>query len=323
LNSLAPTQQIEYQLTVLNGPDKGAVYRLVAKQITIGRGAECDIVIRDDSKVSRTHAKLSVQQGEVEITDISDRNRIIVNGDDSPKQILKHNAIIQLGETKMQFKFTDSAKNTLQASPRNELNKAANFLKHHAADLNRKVRRGKNGRPSLVPLIVIMAVVAGIGYFMTNKNGAAPVAKKLGGDEEILRRTASVDQELSALEAERKNSGEGSDLYNQAQAHYIKGAVDYSKGQYERAMESFKACLALMPTHRNCLQYSADAEREWGQEINDQIIAGSRYKSQNQYAACAAAFKNVLFAVKVRSDARYIEAESNLKFCEAKMKDRY
>ena len=102
--ALLATASAEYVITLLNGPEKGASFKIVSGRVTIGRGVENDIALTYDSKVSRTHALITVTSQGVEISDVSDKNKILVDGDDTPKQYLKSNSIIQLGETKLQFK---------------------------------------------------------------------------------------------------------------------------------------------------------------------------------------------------------------------------
>lgn len=325
MSSGLPATQLEYQLTVLNGPDKGAVYRLISKRVTIGRGSECDIILRDDNKVSRSHAQIDILNNRVEISDISDRNRILVNGDDTPRQELKHNSVIQLGETKLQFKFVNAAheNNSLQAaSPRNDLNLSGDHLRKQIG-ANKKSRRS-GGKPSLMPMITILAILAGFGYYMSdNGNGNKKKAVSLRSEEVVLRETAAIEAEVNEMEEERQKLGLSREDYLLVQSHYVKGFRDYNNGQYERAAESFKACLALMPTHKNCQQYYNDAERQFAQLINEQMKLGQIYKNQHQYAACYNAFNNVKIAVKVPTDLRFKEADVNAKYCEKKMEERY
>ncbi len=53
---------------------------LDAGELTIGRGEGCDIIV-DDARISRTHARLRVVEGEVVIEDLGSRNGTIVNGE--------------------------------------------------------------------------------------------------------------------------------------------------------------------------------------------------------------------------------------------------
>ena len=52
-----------------------------------------------------------------------------------------------------------------------------------------------------------------------------------------------------AAQMQRKNNLTPTFEIRQAQENYIKGFRDFKKGQYERALESFQACLALYPDH--------------------------------------------------------------------------
>ncbi|MCP3101587.1 FHA domain-containing protein [Myxococcus sp. K15C18031901] len=65
-------------LLLLTGPSAGRRYEIHA-EMAIGRSPSCDIPLRDD-QVSRKHAQLSVQEGQVRLRDLDSRNGTLVNG---------------------------------------------------------------------------------------------------------------------------------------------------------------------------------------------------------------------------------------------------
>jgi pSer/pThr/pTyr-binding forkhead associated (FHA) protein len=64
---------------VLEGIDKGRVFREMTTPVTIGR-EEGNVLRLNDERVSRFHAKIQVDNGEVVITDLDSTNGTRVNG---------------------------------------------------------------------------------------------------------------------------------------------------------------------------------------------------------------------------------------------------
>ena len=62
------------------GQDGQAVEREIDDEVTIGRGAGCDILI-DDATISRSHARIRVVDGGLAIEDLGSRNGTLVNGE--------------------------------------------------------------------------------------------------------------------------------------------------------------------------------------------------------------------------------------------------
>ena len=61
-------------------PDGAPIEREIVGEVTVGRGAGCDIVI-DDPTVSRAHARIRSVAGRLTIEDLGSRNGTIVNGE--------------------------------------------------------------------------------------------------------------------------------------------------------------------------------------------------------------------------------------------------
>ena len=64
---------------VLEGIDKGRIFRELAPPVTIGR-EEGNLLRLNDERVSRFHAKIQLDQGEVILTDLESTNGTRVNG---------------------------------------------------------------------------------------------------------------------------------------------------------------------------------------------------------------------------------------------------
>jgi DNA-binding NtrC family response regulator len=66
-------------LLLLTGPSAGRRYEVLT-EATIGRSPSCEIPLEDD-QVSRRHALLTLQEGQVRIRDLRSRNGTLVNGE--------------------------------------------------------------------------------------------------------------------------------------------------------------------------------------------------------------------------------------------------
>jgi predicted component of type VI protein secretion system len=105
---------------ILDGVDKGRVFRDLAIPVTIGR-EEGNLLRLNDERVSRFHAKVQFDGGDVIITDLDSTNGTRVNG--SPVQIrrLQPGDQIALGRSVILFGSTV------------EINKRANSMKGQPA----------------------------------------------------------------------------------------------------------------------------------------------------------------------------------------------
>jgi len=90
-------------LNVLKGPNQGANLPLVGEKITMGRNAECEVVINLPA-VSREHALIRKVQNQFWIEDLKSRNGTQVNNQDIKKStLLKHNDKIKICDSLFEF----------------------------------------------------------------------------------------------------------------------------------------------------------------------------------------------------------------------------
>src|SRR5919199_4139407 len=96
---------MESFLIVQRGDDIGRRYDLDAPQLTIGRGADNDLVL-NDPMVSRYHAVLKRQGARTAITDLGSSNPVVVNDQalepGTPHQ-LNHRDVVFIGKTVFSF----------------------------------------------------------------------------------------------------------------------------------------------------------------------------------------------------------------------------
>jgi pSer/pThr/pTyr-binding forkhead associated (FHA) protein len=91
------------QLVALEGVLAGQVFVLAAPVLLLGREPGRDIVVPGDSTVSRTHARLSNENGTFTVQDNNSANGTFVNGVRIQIQTLAPGDIVQFGNSKFRF----------------------------------------------------------------------------------------------------------------------------------------------------------------------------------------------------------------------------
>lgn len=87
------------RVIVLTGPQEGTSAEIGLSSVVVGRGETCDVVLTD-VKVSRQHARLSVANGTVTVTDLGSSNGTFVDGVRVEGSMgVPHRAEIRMGDT--------------------------------------------------------------------------------------------------------------------------------------------------------------------------------------------------------------------------------
>jgi len=89
-------------LVVRKGPDVGERFFIDRPRLTVGRDPKCDIFLNDVT-VSRSHAVLEYNAGEVSVSDAGSLNGTYVNGVRVDKATLGDGDVVQIGRFQMLF----------------------------------------------------------------------------------------------------------------------------------------------------------------------------------------------------------------------------
>lgn len=119
-------------LRVLDGADRGRIYKGLVPPITIGR-EEGNAVQLNDDRVSRFHVKIQEDNRQLVLTDLESTNGTRVNGEDIQLRILRHGDLIALGRSVILFGSRDEIAQRLETL-RNENQDNAAQLDSDAAD---------------------------------------------------------------------------------------------------------------------------------------------------------------------------------------------
>lgn len=116
--SAAPQQkpEIKIKLSVVKGPHKGQVFQLSKPSFTLGRGPENDVVLINDPQISRSHARISVVDRDLEVSNLSNKNMIWVQGESVQKWKIVNNSNFTIGDTEISVEY-DLGSSVVSVSP--------------------------------------------------------------------------------------------------------------------------------------------------------------------------------------------------------------
>ncbi len=90
------------QLVIVGGPKHGVVFLLRQPVVVVGRAADNDIVLQDDS-VSGHHARIELRGAQVFLVDQGSSNGTCVNGQRVQQAQLSGGEVILMGDTRLRF----------------------------------------------------------------------------------------------------------------------------------------------------------------------------------------------------------------------------
>lgn len=305
--------------TIVSGPQAGSVRLMSAPSFFVGRSPECEMVIINDPKCSRKHAQVLCDGFTCEVISLNDRNPVKVNDREVERSPLNDGDIITFGDTKVQFNLT-----SVQAQPPAELALAPQPADFAVARPRKPSRRSKRKKAqSNSGRFIVYGLVALFLYWLFSPTGSKKKPVPIRTEQQIKADIETAQKLRDASEAQSLNRMDHSITSREAQENYVRGFRAYHQGQYERALISFQACLALEPDHVLCNRYLRLSQRRFDELIQYEVTWGRRYRDQGQYSACRASFRNVMVMVKTPSSPIYQEAKANYEACDNMIEDRY
>lgn len=321
--ALSYQSQPEAGWTIISGPLSGSQVKMTSAQFSIGRSHECDISLAHDPKVSRKHARVYWAGDSFHIQSLVKQNPVLIEGRPISDSEIHSGTIIQLGDSQLRF---DELGNKMVGQGVPHLAPVNPYQNQAPA---RKVKRGsskKTSAPSgsnakriilygLVGLFVLWAL------FSSEDKASDPfeirTEKQIEADIEEAKELQKIAEKVRA---DRLNPTVSE---RSAQEHYVKGFRDFRKGQFERSISSFQACLALNPGHPLCNRYLKLSQKKFGELVQYHMVLGRKYRDQNQFRACRSAFRNVMVMVKDPSSSIYKEARINYNACNSSVEGRF
>ncbi len=287
---------------ILSGSHKGKQFRLLSSKITIGKDRECDVILRDNSKCSKYHARVKQENGSYIIKSLDLKNPVLINNKPISAQVLKQKDKVTIGD--VQFLFIEAAPVNLPSS-----------------GIKSKPKKKTRGKQRwLTPPRLILIILLMIGVFLLTSEDKKEEKAALD-----LRTEADVLEEVEKLAKENEQAKKAQTLSPQVKAArvaFIKGFRDYRKGYFYRALKMFRHCLTLHKTNTLCQSYSRKSTVQIERLIQRKIRLGKSYQANKQYEACRAVFKSVEIMIQDSRNPVYKEARQNKRLCEIQLENK-
>jgi hypothetical protein len=103
--ALQQKPQVQVKLSVVKGPHAGQSFSLSKEKIVIGRGPENDVVLMNDPLVSRLHAQIILVDRDFEIQRISQKNAVLVEGENIDKWKLVNGSVFVIGDSELKIEY--------------------------------------------------------------------------------------------------------------------------------------------------------------------------------------------------------------------------
>jgi len=332
-----------FLLQPLAGPRKGEKIYFGKPSILIGRGPENDLILDYDPQVSRAHVEIRNNDGQFSIHNITEKNVLLVNGQNVRNAVIDGDCKLQIGQSEFYFQAEPLPQVTAlppavqlavvngQAAHPN-LNR--NTISYQTPSPAQMAAGGKpppfrmappsgGGGSKMLFYVVIGVLVAAVALFSTGvTKKKAPVT--LRTIEDVEKDVEVSTNSTMELEKDLERRGRNSPQYQIAQQHYVRGRRDYNMGQYGRAIQSLNAALTFYPQHDLAKRYLSLAQRKLDQEVKGEMILGQKYKGQQNYRLCVAAYEKVLRLINYETnDLNYKEAVQYQRECDMLQRDHY
>lgn len=321
----------EFYLKALNGGLKSNVYRLTSKEIFIGRDPSNHIIISDDSKASRRHARLLFHKNKYYIQNLSKQNSVSVNGEKVKQAQLFNNCVILVGEHSFKFVIADpeaksKGSNHLSAVPNGtnslsgNLSGAQTYNFKSQSSETKQVKQNKNAL--FIVLGIIIVLILGSSFLKPK-----PVVKKsveeIETNQKILERIKDSQAKIEAYKKNLDAKGANSKDYKKSKELYIKGSREFQKSHYSSAIGSFEVALVHNPENIEAKRYLELSKRKAEELIEYNMNQGRVHKDNNKFDFCISSFKNVMIQLNDKTDSRYNEAKKLLKECSLLQRSKY
>jgi pSer/pThr/pTyr-binding forkhead associated (FHA) protein len=328
-----PRTGFKFMITVREGPDVGATFQLLPPRVTIGRGADCNVIF-NDPRMSRNAAMIEFSMERISLTETSGRQAMQVNGQFLEAASIIDGDVIRIGDTEFKFlveaiplvpSLSPQSMSPQSISPNfpapqgmapgfNQNPQQSHGLRSNADPTS----EGLSGKQKFYGILVI----AGILFFWLLNSG-----NKQKGAEKTLRTTEEIQDEIKASEVRQEDlakarifkTPEEKTRYEEANRHFLEGFRDYQRSQWVRAMRSFETARTIDPQHALAGRYFKLAEKRRDELISVLTLEGRRYYEKNMFARCSAQFEKVLGMIQNEGDLKYQSAMALKKECDLQL----
>lgn len=306
------------RLRVLKGSDQGSIFVVKDSSISIGRGEEVDLKIRD-LKASRAHARLDFTKEGWVMSDLGSSNGIFFQGEYIRKFGLRSGEHFTIGETIFEFLVSHEATSILVAPLKdaNEVHRQDQALakqKIRVQNLGKSVKAGvsvANAQKKNSPLTLILLTLGAGAYLFLDQQGPKVPTK-------VVKKADPANEDRSL--ASYLPSSVTKEVEKTADQYYWQGFREYTKGNYLRAKESFELALQVDPSHEKSRHYLASAEKENTDEIKKLIASGNKAKLVGRISEARGYYETAIrHLYNDRANPDYVECVEALKALDSKV----
>ena len=220
------------KLVIVSSNFAGQEFPLNRKEMVIGRGPDCDIIV-DHRSVSQNHAKIIREKGtNYKIVDLKSRNGIRVGGEEYRAVYLKRGDVVELGHVR--FRFVEPGENYV-FTPSPGLDEFDEPASH-----DRRLSPALLGVGALIVLVAAAAVA--FVLFKPDDDADAIAA----ADQDTGELTA-IDGDPAGPGSAAAAAGPSSFTSEKIDAAIIRAKEDLEKGKIEMALGKLEAAEILEP----------------------------------------------------------------------------
>jgi pSer/pThr/pTyr-binding forkhead associated (FHA) protein len=326
-----------YKIDILNGPHAGQSFSFDKNHVTIGRGSENDVVLSEDPKISRHHAEINLVKGQYQLTNLSEKNYVVVRG----KKVQTHTLIagdkLYIGDSEIQFSTLQPASASLTA-PLAAPKKPAH-LQVSTPPADKTVVQPMVSAPSSwdrppasfgpapkkviktpgsnrLRFYLIVGAVLFVLYLTFSSGGKKKATGiQFGPSESIQLQLLQADETKKQLEDQRARRD--TLQARRAEENFLKGFRDFRQGQYARAKEAFQVVLTLDPTHEEARRYLTLAKLKFDEQVKSYMQQGRINFENKNYRLCKSNFLSVMTMLNQNTgDINYQDAKKLYDLCD-------
>lgn len=322
------------RLKVIQGPEFGHVYLVLKESVTIGRGEECDVQLRD-LKASRVHAEVRFHAdsrgghgggqigGKWAVRDMGSQNGILHNGKRVRSAWLALHDTLSVGETTLQFSPSTESTQVLNLPARDPNQIRAEQVAFEAQRVRvRELALGKvsprssgsrgqsfEGLKSVPPgRLFIWIFLAGSMAFLVmpdsfwTSGGGKPAVKTQKPKEAPVAR--QVVTSAIPLTPETKRT---------AEMFMKQGLREFREKNFFRARQHFENVLQIAPAYDDARIYKERCNSELTQQIDVHLKQGKAQAASGKLKSSRNHFEAVLrILYRDPEHPSYLEAKQEL-----------
>jgi pSer/pThr/pTyr-binding forkhead associated (FHA) protein len=321
-NMLPPEEVgVHYRLLCMTGKNKGSSYYLTGNRVIMGRGETADIQVMD-TKSSREHAELILNNGRYIVTDLGSQNGLIIND----LKITQHSLIdgdkIIIGATVYKFNRFDIQVKELALVEdddddeyEEEMDEEEEEEELRLLEEKKKKKKSKNKKKDAEAgrkRIMIIVVVA-LGLWVVLEEEPAPVKTK-------IQKVKDKSTTLTLQEAIRKQTQETREVQRKLDAIIHRGLREFRERNYFRAIRQFELALILSPNNGKASFHLERSKQRLDEEIELAFLKARREADGLKYTAAVVSYCSIIRLLQAhKDDERYKDAMKNIRTVEKEM----